>query len=181
MQLHAHLRQNDASVWSEGAGTMDYEQQPPDAPGSVVESAKQAADFGDLLQELRVLMQGAQILTAFLIILPFNVGFARIGAGEKGVYLATFACSLGSLIIFTAPAAQHRLEWPLRDRPQFKRFATRMAIVGLVPLSLSLVLATHLIVSQTLGTTQALLAALAASLLIGAVWWLVPLLLRRTI
>jgi hypothetical protein len=159
---------------------MDYEQQ-REPQGPFVESAQQAADFSDLLQEVRVLMQGAQILTAFLIILPFNTTFTRIQPGEKGVYLATFACALASLIIFTAPAAQHRLEWPLRDRPRFKRFATRMAIIGLIPLSLSLVLATHLIVSQTLGTGQALLAAAAAAVLVGALWWLFPLLWRRTI
>ncbi len=150
--------------------------QPP-----VVESAKQAADFSDLLQELRVFLLGAQVLTAFLIVLPFNTGFARIQQSEKWVYLATFACSLGSLIIFSAPAAQHRLEWPLRDRAHFKRFATRMSIIGLVPLSLSLVLATQLVVTQTLGSSQALLAAGGVAVLIGALWWLFPLLWRRTI
>ena len=160
----------------------EHEHPVPDAMRhQIIESAKQAADFSDLLQELRVLLQGAQVLTAFLIILPFNAGFARVQQGEKWIYLATFACSLGSLIIFSAPAAQHRLEWPLRDRAHFKRFANRMAIIGLIPLSLSLVLATQLIVSQTLGPGQALLAAGAAALLIGAVWWLFPLLWRKTI
>jgi hypothetical protein len=153
----------------------------PGAQPPAEESARQAADFSDLLQELRVLLQGAQLLTAFLIVLPFNAGFARLQQVEKWVYLATFACSLGSLIIFTAPAAQHRLEWPLRDRAHFKEFATRMSIIGLVPLSVSLVLATQLIVAQTLGSGQALLAAGGAAVLIGTLWWLFPLLWRRTI
>lgn len=145
------------------------------------ESAKQAVDFNDLLQELRVLLQGAQVLTAFLIVLPFYTVFAGIPRAEKWVYLATFACSLASLIIFSAPAAQHRLEWPLRDRAQFQRFATRMIIIGLVPLSFSLVLATQLIVTQTLGTMQAIIAAGAVAVLIGVVWWLFPLKWRKTI
>lgn len=160
---------------------MEHGQPPADAQAPIAESAKQAADFSDLLQELRVFLQGAQVLTAFLIVLPFNAGFARIQQSEKGVYLATFACSLGSLIIFSAPAAQHRLEWPLRDRAHFKRFATRMSIIGLVPLSLSLVLATQLIVTQTLGSGPALVAAGGVAVLIGALWWLFPLLWRSTI
>ncbi len=160
---------------------MGDEHPPPGTPPPVVESARQAADFSDLLQELRVLLQGAQVLTAFLIVLPFNAGFARLQPGEKWVYLATFACSLASLILFSAPAAQHRLEWPLRDRAHFKQFATRMVITGLVPLSLSLVLVTQLVVAQTLGSGQAVLAAAGTAALIGAVWWLFPLLWRRTI
>src|SRR5260221_1652960 len=160
---------------------MGDEHPPPGTPPPVVESARQAADFSDLLQELRVLLQGAQVLTAFLIVLPFTAGFARLQQGEKWVYLATFACSLASLILFSAPAAQHRLEWPLRDRAHFKQFATRMVITGLVPLSLSLVLVTQLVVAQTLGSGQAILAAAGTTALIGAVWWLFPLLWRRTI
>ena len=35
-------------------------------------------DLSDLLAELRVLLPSAQTLTAFLIILPFNAGFAQV-------------------------------------------------------------------------------------------------------
>src|SRR4051794_18927871 len=87
-------------------------------------------DLGDLLQELRILLQGAQVLTAFLIVLPFNQGFAEINESEKWVYLATFFCSICPLVLFTAPAAHHRLQRPLNDRAGFKQFATRMIIVG---------------------------------------------------
>jgi len=160
---------------------MEHEQSLPDTQQTVVENAKQAADFSDLLQELRVLLQGAQVLTAFLIVLPFNAGFTRVQQLEKWVYLATFVCALGSLILLSAPAAQHRLEWPLRDLAHFKQFATRMSVIGLVPLSLSLVLATQLVVTQTFGSSPALVAAGGVAVLIGAVWWLFPLLWRRTI
>jgi hypothetical protein len=117
-------------------------------------------DLSDLLQELRVLLQGVQVLTGFLIILPFSQGFEKIERTEKWIYVATFACSLCSLILFSAPAAQHRLEWPLRGRTQFKRFATRIIIVGLMPLSLALVFATQLIVAQALGSAQGFVVAL---------------------
>jgi hypothetical protein len=126
-----------------------------------------------------VLLQGVQVLTGFLIVLPFYQAFATIALLEKWVYLATFVCSLSALILFSAPAAQHRLEWPLRDRAHFKWFATRMIIIGLVPFSLALVLATQLVVSQILGIGPAFVAAGGAALLLGAVWWLFPLLARR--
>src|SRR5688572_31521435 len=88
-------------------------------------------DLTELMQELRVLLPGTQTLTAFLIILPFNSGFADIQDGEKYVYLATFLCSLTSLILFAAPAARHRLQRPLRDREAFKHRANQLVIAGL--------------------------------------------------
>lgn len=133
-------------------------------------------DLGDLLQELRVLLPGAQTLTAFLIILPFNAGFSQIQQQEKLIYLATFLCSVCSLVLFTAPAAQHRLQRPLRDREEFKNTATRMIIAGMVPLSAALILATHLVIAQVLESLWiAWIAAGVVAGLIGLVWWLHPI------
>ena len=132
-------------------------------------------DLGDLLQELRILLQGVQVLTAFLIILPFNQGFARLDPAEKWVYVATFACSLSALILFSAPAAQHRIERPLMDRIRFKLVATRMVIIGLVPASLALVLAAHLAMAEVIGVVEANVFAGATALLIALLWWLLPL------
>jgi hypothetical protein len=41
------------------------------------------ADLSDLLEELRILLQGTQVLTAFLIILPFQQGFPHIQPHER--------------------------------------------------------------------------------------------------
>src|SRR5690348_18472943 len=85
-----------------------------------VEKEPEAGNLSDMLQELRVLLQGVQVLTGFLIILPFYQGFPALSSAQHAVYLATFCCALASLIIFSAPAAQHRLQWPLHDRTKFK-------------------------------------------------------------
>lgn len=132
-------------------------------------------DLGDLLQELRVLPPGVQMLTAFLIILPFSQGFAEIQQTEQWVYLATFVCSVSSLVLFIAPAAQHRLERPLRDRDRFKRDATRLIVIGMVPLSFALILATELVVTEVVGTVPGLAVAAMVTVLIGIIWWLIPL------
>ena len=148
-----------------------------DAPPPPEQADWSDGDLGDLHQELRILLPGTQTLTAFLVILPFNNGFSQIQAAEKYVYLATFLCSIIALILFTAPAAQHRLQRPLRDRQRFKDNATRLIIIGLVPLSAALVLATQLVISQVLPYSWiSFVAAGIVALLIGLVWWLYPLL-----
>ncbi|MDQ3705948.1 MAG: DUF6328 family protein [Chloroflexota bacterium] len=132
-------------------------------------------ELGDMLQELRILLQGLQVLTAFLIILPFNEGFREIDQVEKWVYMTTFLCAITGLVLLSAPAAQHRLQRPLMDRVRFKELATRMIIIGLIPSSVALVLATQLVISQAIGLTESFVAAGLVTVLIGLLWWILPL------
>jgi hypothetical protein len=132
----------------------------------------------EMLQELRVLIPGVQVLTGFLLILPFNQGFAQIALAEKWVYLSAFLCGVVSLILLTAPAAQHRIERPLRDPARFKQYATRMTIIGLIPLSLALILTTQLIVAHTVGTGISLVMMAGVAALLLAIWWIWPLIVR---
>jgi hypothetical protein len=141
------------------------------------ESAGGDASLSDLNDELRVLLPGSTTLTAFLIILPFNSGFAEIRDDQKAVYVITFLCSVLSLILFTAPAAHHRLQRPLRDREGFKNTATRFVIAGLVPLSIAVTLATELVLAATFSTRWVAISVSAAiGLAILVLWWIVPIL-----
>ena len=144
--------------------------------GVAADERREDGDLSDLLAELRVLLPSAQTLTAFLIILPFNSGFAQVRQSEKYVYLATFLCAPTSVILFAAPAAQHRVQRPLPDREQFKLTANRLVVAGLVPLSLALILATQLVMAEVLRRPRPAWAiAGVVAVLIGAAWWVVPL------
>jgi hypothetical protein len=155
---------------------MQVEDSNPKAePKASNSEASEKRSLDDMLQELRILLQGAQVLTAFLVVLPFNQGFDKIHETEKWVYTATFLCSITSLIFFSAPAAHHRLARPLVNRELFNTFATRMILVGLVALSLALILVTQLVVSQVVGAVISAYVTAFVSLLILIVWWLFPL------
>ncbi len=138
-------------------------------------------DLDDLLQELRILLQGVQVLTAFLVILPFSEGFGRIDQLERWVYLATFLASITGLVFVSAPAAQHRLQRPLRGdrRERFKRSATRMILVGVAAFSVALVLAVQLVSNEVVGFTPSLVVAAIIAGLIGMLWWLIPIASKR--
>lgn len=139
------------------------------------QGAHSTGDLDDLLQEIRVLLQGVQVLTGFLIILPFSEGFPRLTPAEHVVYLVLFACTLTSLVLLNAPAAHHRLLTPLADRVRFKRFATRMTIAAVAPFSVALVLATHLVVTQVADARVAAVMSGFAATLIAVAWWILPL------
>lgn len=131
-----------------------------------------------MLGELRVLLPGAQLLSAFLITVPFYSGFVNIAHAEKQVFLVTFLLAITSLVLLSAPAVQHRLLRPLADRAHFKKVATRQIIAGCVALSLALVLATQLVLSEVFGTPESLVAAGFVALLILVFWWVLPEVLR---
>ena len=136
-------------------------------------------DFNDLLQENRIFLQGAQVLTAFLTILPFNEGFEKVNDTEKWLFLVTFMCSLTSLVLFTAPAAMHRLARPVQHRERFKDLATRLIVIGLVPASLALALYAQIVTSAVMGEPLSWIVAGVVAAIIGVLWWVIPLMRKE--
>ncbi|WP_235734992.1 DUF6328 family protein [Nocardioides alcanivorans] len=74
------------------------------------ETRNQRADrnWNDLLQEFRALQTGVQLLSGFLLTLPFHPTFKDLDDFQKGTYLGLVvlaACTTSSLL---APIAVHR-------------------------------------------------------------------------
>ena len=152
---------------------------PPSVPPPTGAPHEDPHNLDEMLQEERILLQGAQVLTAFLVILPFQPGFAKLNLSERWIYLATFVCALSSLVLFAAPAAQHRLERPLRHRVRFKVSATQTIIAGLVPLSLALILVAKLVVDEAIGNHEGTIVATVVAVVLIALWWVLPLWRKR--
>jgi Family of unknown function (DUF6328) len=142
-------------------------------------SARPDEDLTDLLNEIRLLLPGTLLLVAFLIALPFNAGYTRVSQFDNAVYVALFLCAILSLLLFAAPAAQHRLMSPLRDRAAFKRSVNRQVIIGLMPLSAAITLAAYLVISHVLSTLAAAIVAGIVAVAIALLWWVIPLNKRR--
>lgn len=136
-------------------------------------------DLTDMLGELRVLLLGSQLLTGFLIAVPFAPGFRELVGPEKYVFLATFVFALVSLVLLSAPAIQHRLIRPLRNRERFKNMAGRTMVFGAATLAIALVLATQLVLSTVMGSMVGNVSAGVLAVLIVVMWWLLPWVWRR--
>lgn len=147
----------------------------PDVPPDL----RDDGDFSDMLSELRILLPGAQTLTAFLIILPFNGVFRQIVHAEKVVFLATFFFALISLVLLSAPAIQHRVMRPLHDRARFKRVATKQIVVGSLALALAFILGSNLVISEVFGPAVGLITSATVAILIACLWWALPMYWKR--
>lgn len=130
--------------------------------------------LNDMLDELRILLQGAQLLTGFLMTLPFSSGFKQIVESEKWVFIGTFFFAVMSLLLFTAPAVQHRAIRPLLDRTGFKQLASKEILAGAAALSIALVLGVNLVISEVLGHELGLAVSAVIAGAISILWWLWP-------
>ncbi|MGX1761462.1 DUF6328 family protein [Streptomyces lydicus] len=125
------------------------------------ESPEERADrrWNELLQEVRVIQTGVQILFAFLLTVVFTPRFATLETTDKVIYVVTVllgAATTGALI---GTVTFHRLVTGHRLKPETVMWASRLALLGIL-----LLLAT---------VTSALLLILRIALHNSAVPWVV--------
>ena len=76
-------------------------------------------------------MTGVQVLFAFLLVVPFNAGFAHVGGYERTVYFITLLlASLSAAVCMIAPSAQHRFLFRHDDKQHLVFVSNRIVIVG---------------------------------------------------
>jgi hypothetical protein len=126
----------------------------------------------ELLNELRVVMPGVQVLFGFLLTVPFQQGFHDIDPFQRDVYFATLLLTAASAAFLMAPSAFHRLTFRAGQKPYLVQLGTRQTIVGLVFLALAmngvlLLLTDILFQSLTVAITVACSATLFGWLWFG--------------
>lgn len=135
-------------------------------------------NWNSLLQELRVTQTGVQLLTGFLLTLPFQNRFAALDAALQTVYLATVVCSLAATVLLVAPVGVHRLLFRRHRLKTVVSVAHRCAYGGLLLLGLALSGVAVVVFGTVLGNTAALIAGAITLVAMTAAWVLYPLRLR---
>jgi O-antigen/teichoic acid export membrane protein len=131
-------------------------------------------NWNDLLQELRVIQTGVQLLTGFLLTLPFQQRFTTLSDTERDVYLATAASSIAATVFLQAPVIVHRAVFRQHRRKETVMVAHRLAIAGMALLGLAIIGVAYLISSVVLGSGYGLGAAACALVLLLALWVTLP-------
>src|SRR5689334_12186764 len=74
------------------------------------ETPEQRSDrnWVELLQELRVMQTGVQILTGFLLTVPFQARFETLTSFQRGYYLVLMVLAALTTGLAVAPVALHR-------------------------------------------------------------------------
>ncbi|MFI1919842.1 DUF6328 family protein [Nocardia sp. NPDC020380] len=131
-------------------------------------------NWGSLMQELRVVQTGVQLLTGFLLTLPFQNRFAGLSTPMRVLYLIDVAGSVSATICLVAPVAAHRMLFRQHRIQSVVTAAHRYAIAGLTLLGVSLTGVATLIFDTVAGPAGGIAAGVVFALLFAAMWVLHP-------
>lgn len=137
-------------------------------------------NWGSLLQELRVAQTGAQLVTGFLLTLPFQQRFTVLSDIIKDVYLVTVACSIGATLLLVAPVLMHRVLFRQRRLRTLVSAAHRCAIAGVVLLGIAMVGVAIVIFDAVSGPTAGWIAGVCAAIAMTFLWLVLPVFQRVT-
>ncbi|MCA1728436.1 MAG: DUF6328 family protein [Actinobacteria bacterium] len=136
---------------------------------------RRARELAELLQELRVVLPGVQVLFAFLLTVPFSARFGSVSSLQQAVFFGTLVCTALSAGLLLAPSAHHRLLWRKQAREHRLRVANRLAIAGLVLLVAAMVGAMFVITDVLFGSTAAAIATIVIACFFLYFWFVLPI------
>ena len=136
-------------------------------------------NWNELLQELRVLQTGVQILTGFLLTVPFSQRFPDLNDHQHTIYLIVLVGSVVTTCLIIAPVSFHRILFRRRQRPWLVTASHICARAGLVGFAIVSALVVLLVFDVVVSLGAAVVAAVAVLVLFVSLWAGLPLLNGR--
>ena len=154
--------------------TEDSARTQPDRPGET-EAQRDDRNVMELLNELRVVGIGVQILFGFLLSLPFTNHFSKLYTAQRGLYLATVTLAALSTALLVTPVAYHRLLFRRHEKESLVQVTNVMAIAGLVTVGLAVSCAVLLVVSFVAPGAPAIVITALVVCSFAGLWFVLPL------
>ena len=146
---------------------------------SETETERLDRNWTEILQELRVVQTGTQILTGFLLTLPFQQRFAELNDQQVTVYLFLVSLSAIATILALCPVAIHRALFRMRAKPQIVAIANRVLKAALVAVGLTLTGTTYLIFDIVVNPIAGFVAGGLTAIGCAIAWLAVPVFSHR--
>lgn len=131
-----------------------------------------------LLQELRVVLPGVQVLLAFLLTAPFASGYDRLDALGRDLFGVAMMSALAAVVLLLCPAIFHRTG-DRTARADRLAWGIRAALAGYVALAIALVASVWCISRFAFGDSPASWIPVVAAALILVCWVVVPRVLLK--
>lgn len=131
-----------------------------------------------LLQELRVVVPGVQVLVAFLLTAPFAARFAELDDLQRRAFGVAMMSGMLSVTAYIAPMAFHRVG-ERKVRATRLKWSIRCTLVGLAALAVALLSALFVVSDLTFGLAPAVAFTIVAGLAMALLWLVFPLSQRR--
>ena len=119
-----------------------------------------------------------QILTGFLLTVPFTQRFPSLDSVQKYGYLAVLVGAVLATGFIIAPVALHRLLFRQGEKEWLIRTADLCARIGLLVLALTMSGVVWLVFDVVIDRTTSMIAGGIAVVFFAALWGVFPLLRR---
>ena len=153
----------------------------PDDGGPRPQTERADRNWSELLQELRVSQTGVQILTGFLLTIPFQQRFESLDTYQRNLYLVLVILAILATALLLTPVSMHRALFRRRLKPQLVAWGNVFARLGLFVLALVLAGGAMLLFDVVLGRTEGRIVGAASILVLFGCWWVLPQVVRRRI
>ena len=128
-------------------------------------------EHGELLQELRSLIPGAEVLLVSSSPSVSPVSSMLLDDTERYVYYVTFIATAVALVLFLAPAAHHRIRFREGDKDYMLRKGNRETIAGTAAIAVAFTGVVYLITALVFGTGEAIVASILFFAFVAWRWW----------
>jgi hypothetical protein len=136
-------------------------------------------NWDEILQELRVTQTGTQILTGFLLTIPFQQRFTDLTPYQLTIYLVLVCSAALATLLALAPVSLHRALFRLRAKEQLVALAHVLMRGTLVAIGVTLAGTTWLIFDVVVGHPAGIVAGAITATLVLAAWLVLPLVVRH--
>jgi Family of unknown function (DUF6328) len=133
----------------------------------------------ELLQEVRVIQTGVQVLFAFLLTAPLAARFPVLTPFQRMDYFVTLLAAGSAAVLLIAPTAYHRILFRCGDKEHLVRVANRFTLLGLACVAVAMSGAL-LLVTDLMFDGAVVIATTAIAVLGCAVCWCLAPLMRRS-
>ncbi|MCH1883328.1 DUF6328 family protein [Agrococcus sp. ARC_14] len=136
------------------------------------ETPEERADrnFADILQELRVVLTGTQLISGFLLAVAFQTGFRDLDGDEIVHYLVLVAIAGLATLLGMTPVVVHRLHFAKRMKADVVQLGNRLLIATLVVVSALVVGVTSFIFEVVVSQAAGLWAAGLTVAVVVTLW-----------
>ncbi len=136
------------------------------------ETADERADrnFSDILQELRVVLTGTQLISGFLLAVAFQSRFEDLDADEIQHYLVLVAIAALATLLGLTPVLVHRLHFQRRLKREIVRLCNVLLIITLAVVSSLVIGVTGFIFEVVVSATAGVWATVACTTAVVALW-----------
>jgi hypothetical protein len=143
------------------------------------EEDRSSRELVELLQELRIVLPGVQVLFAFLLTVPFAGRFTELTSVQRYVFFGTLLCTAAATALLIAPSAHHRLLFRQGAREYRIQTGNALTILGLAFLVPAMVGVVFVITDLMFGMAGAVAVTVVMAASFAGLWFVFPLLYRK--